>query len=173
VSLYHSPFTIQVLFALGMKREVPELLRPREGELALNLGPGNSPIAGTVALDLPDWDATKMPIPCDAGIVDTIFAFHFLEHFTGEQVIRILRECERVMRPGATMNVIVPHRLSQMAFQDLDHKSFWTEETWKELFSNPFYNKNREAPWRLHVRVNLIIGLVERNIALMTQLVKE
>lgn len=167
--------TIQRLFQMGMKRFVPELLPPvfnHNGGEALNLGAGNSSIAGADSLDLPAWDAERDPIPREDGSVTTIFAFHFFEHLSGVNVIRVLRECERVLAFGGTLNVVVPHRLSQMAFQDIDHKSFWTEETWKILFDNPHYDKNREGMWKLAVHANLIIGIAERNLALMTQLVK-
>lgn len=70
------------------------------------------------------------------------------------------------------MTIVVPHRLGAIAFQDLDHKSFWTEESWKTLFTNPHYDKNRELPWKFDIKFNAIIGIVERNLALMTQLVR-
>lgn len=169
--------SIQDFFKLGMKRDIHNLIPPRlnhYGGNALNLGAGNSLIAGTDPLDLPEWNAEDgmLPARIASDSVDTIFAFHFFEHLTGAKAIRILRECERVLKVGGTLNVVVPHRLSQMAYHDLDHKSFWTEETWKVLFSTPYYDKNRETPWLLEVNVNLIIGVVERNLALMTQLVK-
>ncbi len=70
------------------------------------------------------------------------------------------------------MNIVVPHRLSQMAYHDLDHKSFWCEETLKNLFTTTYYLKNREQRWRFRIGTNVIIGIVERNLALMTQLIK-
>jgi SAM-dependent methyltransferase len=163
--------TIQELFKLGMKRDLPELLVP-EGDSMLNLGTGNSPIDGVRSLDYPDWDAEFDPIPEATGCVDAIFAFHFLEHLRGDDVVRILRECERVLRPGGVLTVVVPHRLGAMAYQDLDHKTFWTEETWQILMGNPHYDKHRERPWRLRVHANFMMGIVERNLALFTQLVR-
>ena len=161
----------QDLFLVGMKRELPEIETPTG--LILNLGAGNTEMLGTVPLDYPSWDATRDPIPYGDGAVDHIFAFHFLEHLSGVDVIRVLREAQRVLRPGGTMLVVVPHRLSQMAFHDLDHKSFWCEETWRTLFSTPYYDKNRESPWKLRISFNLLAGLNERNLALFTQLVRE
>ena len=163
--------TIQELFELGMKRELPGLLHP-EGPDQLNLGAGHAIIEGARNLDYPDWDAEFDPIPEATGAVDAIYAFHFLEHLRGDDVVRILRECERVLRPGGILTVVVPHRLSSMAFHDLDHKSFWTEDTWKTLLGTPYYDKNRERPWRLRVHANFIMGVAERNLALFTQLVR-
>jgi len=139
----------------------------------LNLGAGNSHVFGTIALDLPQWNAEHEPIPYKKESVDGIYAFHFLEHLRGEHVIEVLRECERVLKPGGVMTIVVPHRLGAMAFQDIDHKSYFTEETWKTLFDNPHYNKNREYEWKFQVNFNLICGLNERNLALFTQLIRQ
>lgn len=159
---------INNLFELGMKRHIPLLCQP--GEIAINLGAGKQEIKGAKSLDLPKWDAERDMIPYHDGSVDTIYAFHFLEHLPAGRVIYMLREFERVLKVGGTANVVVPHRLSQMAYHDLDHKTFFCEETWRTLFSTPYYDKNREVPWRLEVGTNIIIGIVERNLALMTQL---
>ena len=160
--------TLNDFFELGMKRTIPQLLSA--GPVAVNLGAGNSPIEGAHNLDLPAWDATVDKIPFDDESVDTIYAFHFLEHV---EPIRMLREIERVLKIGGIANIVVPHRLGAIAFQDLDHKHFFTEETWRTLFQNDYYDKHREHPWRLHVHVNVIMGIVERNLALFTQLVKK
>lgn len=166
--------TLHSLFTAGMKRT---LLAPRqalEGLPTLELGPGNRPVfKADLVLELPGWNGDTMPIPLASDSVGGIYAFHFFEHFTGKRVIELLRECERVLHPGGVLNIVVPHRLGAMAFQDLDHKAFFTEDSWRELFSNPFYDKGREVPWRLTINTNVIIGIVERNLALMTQLVKE
>lgn len=177
---------IERLFLLGMKAVLPALLAPRaptEAEVeepnaiwatprVLNLGAGNSPMEGAVNLDYPEWDARTGEIPATDSSVDAIYAFHFMEHLTGEQAIAILREVERVLRPGGIFTTVTPHRLGSMAFHDLDHKSFWTEDTWKTLLRTPWYDKNREVPWRLQLSFNAIMGLSERNLCLMSQLIK-
>jgi len=162
---------IQQLFLLGMKRDLPELIPA--GPRAVNLGAGSHHIPNAVPLDLPGWDAMHNPLPYPPESIDTFYAFHFLEHLPGDIVIRLLREMEEALRPGGVVNVVVPHRLGAMAFQDLDHRSFWTEDSWAVLFKNPHYQKNREVPWRLRPRFNLIMGQTERNLALFTQLVKD
>ena len=158
------------LFELGMKFLPNEIIVPTG--TVLNLGCGNSHIPGTIGLDLPSWDAEQDPIPYENESVDGIYAFHFLEHLSGKDTINILAECQRVLKVGGVMTVCVPHRLGAMAFQDLDHKSFWTEESWKTLFTNGYYDKNREKPWKFDIRFNMIMGRNERNLALFTQLAK-
>jgi SAM-dependent methyltransferase len=169
--------SVQELFQLGMKRKLetifePSSVSPPKQPLVLNLGSGNSPMPQTVSLDYPAWNAECDPLPYDEGEVDAIYAFHFFEHLSGKHVIELLRECQRVLRRGGLLTVVIPHRLGQMAYQDLDHKSYWTEETWRVLFSNPYYNKNREEPWKFLVSFNAIVGVNERNLALCSQLIK-
>jgi SAM-dependent methyltransferase len=163
-------FNINEFFKLGMKRDIPELIEP--GKYQLNLGCGANKLPNCENIDWPDWDAVTSNIPYPSESMDTIWAFHFFEHLTGEDAIRILKECERVLVVGGTLNIVVPHRLGMIAYQDLDHKSFWTEETIRTLVNNPYYEKNREVAWQLQVHMGVIIGIVERNLALMTQLVK-
>jgi len=162
---------IHELFELGMKRELPRLLPA--GPVALNLGADKQNIHGAFPLDYPEWNAETDAIPCPDGSVDTIYAFHFLEHLSGVHVIRMLRECQRVLKVGGTLNVVVPHHLGSMAYHDLDHKTFWTEDQFKTLFSTPYYDKNREEPWLFDIGLNVIIGIVQRNLAVMTQLVRK
>ena len=160
----------QDLFEIGMKRPVPNIVRP-DGRV-LNLGAGNSPISNTISLDLPHWNAETDSIPYDDEDVDGIIACHFLEHLRSEHVIKVLRECERVLMPGGTMTIVVPHRLGALAYQDLDHKTFFNEDTWQCLFKNDYYDKNREQPWQFHIGFSMICGLNERNLSLFTQLHK-
>jgi SAM-dependent methyltransferase len=48
----------------------------------------------------------------DARSLDFITALNFLEHFDKDILLRILRECERVLRPGGTMVAMVPNAIS-------------------------------------------------------------
>ena len=116
--------TIQWLFEMGMKREIPELIPVSTP--AVNLGAGAHTIPYTMNLDFPDWNGEEDSIPVDDASIGTVYAFHFLEHLPGESVISVLREIERVLRPGGTALIVAPHWTSQLAFQDLDHKCFFT-----------------------------------------------
>lgn len=159
---------IQTLFELGMKRKLPNLIPPRRGLLNLNLGAGRSHVEHFQSLDWPQWDADTMPIPYDADSIHHIYAFHFLEHT--REPIKVLREIERVLVGGGVATIVTPHAMSEIAVQDLDHKSFFHEDTWKHLFHNQGYDKH--IGWRLQVHANFIMGINFRNLALFTQLVK-
>lgn len=166
---FRPPADIREMMELVLFRNIHTWLPDGAGP-KLNLGPGQKHIEGAVELDLPHWDADHDDIPYKTGSISTIYAIHFLEHV--KQPLRVLRECQRVLRPGGHLNVGVPYYRSQAAVMDLDHKSFWCEDTWKNLFNNEYYEKNHDG-WRFKIGTNLIFGIVERNMMLMTQLIKE
>jgi len=176
------------LFRWGMKRELVRPIGPLDnGYNVLNLGSGKSVLkwphewAGRVTnMDWPSWDANVDGLKMyDDESVDGIFAFHFLEHL--DDPIWFLRECQRVLVPGAPLTIVVPYYSAQIMAHDLTHKHAFCEDTWKVLFSTGYYDKNSMttlegavivAPWRFDIGTNVIIGLVERNLSLMTQLIK-
>jgi len=160
----------QQLFYMAMDREIPELLDPDSNGVILNLGAGKKKNIEGFPLDLPGWDAEYMQIPYPDECVKIIHAYHILEHV--QEIIFLLKECQRVLIPGGIMNICVPYYKSSLHYQDLDHKHSFTEKTFSNLFNNKYYDKNG-ADWKFKVRFNLICGIVERNICLLTQLQKE
>lgn len=160
-------YDVHQLFEWAMDRQLPYLIETREDGVELNLGAGNKPIPNAVDLDLPEWDANKDQIPFGSGTVDVIHAYHFLEHV--DNPIAMLRECERVLVTGGVLNICVPYYRSNMAYHDLTHKHYFTEATWANILHQPYYDRGK---WSLEINLNVIIGIVERNLALLTQLVK-
>jgi ubiquinone/menaquinone biosynthesis C-methylase UbiE len=156
------------LFWFAMDRDVPRVLPMPEG-IHLNVGAGNKKIDGAIPLDYPDWNGEIDPLPFESGSVSGIHAYHFLEHISDP--VRMLQEFQRVLKIGGVVNICVPYYNSQMFAHDLDHKHAFCEETWKILFNNPYYNKNR-IEWKFKIGFNMICGIVERNTALITQLVR-
>ncbi len=156
-------------FRVAMDREIIAPLPMSPSGLKLNLGAGNKKIPGTVPLDFPEWDADTQQLPYADESISGVHAYHFLEHC--EHPIKVLIEIQRVLCRGGLLNICVPYYNSQMAAHDLDHKHQFCEETWRVLFSNPYYDKYR-VDWKLKVRTNVIIGIVERNLALLTQMEK-
>lgn len=161
--------TIIDLFRVGMARDIPNL-RPMPTGTKLNLGAGKKLIAGSIALDYPDWDADHHRIPFQDGVISGIHCYHFLEHV--RQPILMLEEFQRVLRPGGVVNIVVPYYTSQMQAQDLDHKHCFCETTWDNIFANKYYKKY-PVDWQFEVGTNIIIGIVERNVCLMTQLIRK
>lgn len=161
--------TIKSIFKLGMDRDMHEALPMPEG-VVLNIGAGKKLIANTIVLDWPEWDADKQPIPYEDESVDGIHCYHFLEHV--EKPIDVLKEFQRVLKPGGLLQIVVPFYNAACFYQDLDHKHPFSEETWRNTFHTPYYDKKGKG-WLLEVHLNIIIGIVERNICLMTQMVKK
>jgi ubiquinone/menaquinone biosynthesis C-methylase UbiE len=160
---------INNLFQIGMDRTIPRVV-PIVGKTVLNIGAGKKLIAETISLDYPLWDADRDAIPYGDEMVDGIHCYHFLEHC--QKPIFVLIEFNRVLRIGGVANIVVPYYSSSMQAQDLDHKCCFCENTWKTLFANPYYAKYK-IDWRLKVGINIIIGVAERNLYLMTQLIKK
>jgi SAM-dependent methyltransferase len=165
------PTSFQDMFLWGMSRIIPTIAPLPVGPV-LNLGAGNKPLPfETINLDLPEWDARSDDIPFPSDSVAGVYAFHFLEHLDGEIVIRVLKECQRVLKPGGSINIVVPYYNTNLQAHDLNHKSRFCEETWRNLLCDRSYDHGG-ADWRLIIGFNVICGIVERNICLMTQLVR-
>lgn len=63
--------------------------------------------------------------PWAGATFDIVNADNVLEHFYPENAIHVLNEIGRVLKIGGEAVIIVPHALSQGAYQDPTHKSFW------------------------------------------------
>lgn len=163
--------TIQDLFLLGMKRDIPPLLELPHGlgTTVLNLGAGNQVIPGAIALDyMRGWDGDTMPIPYPPGSVDAIHCYHFLEHLQDPGAM--LMECQRVLRVGGVLQLCVPYYRGQIAYSELDHKHFFAETTWRKLMANPYSDKfGRNEKWLLRLHANFVMFVEEANPALFAQ----
>jgi hypothetical protein len=162
----------QDLFLLGMKRQLPELL-VCDG-LALDIGASGKYVAPhAIPIGAPKWLFPEDQIPATDNSVATIHCYHFLEHLTGEHAVMFLREVERVLQPypKGVMNFSVPYYSSSLAVQNLDHKSFWCEDSFKCLFTDKTYDNFGD--WRLRVHFLLVAGIVQRNMCIIGQLVRE
>ena len=158
-------------FQVGMDRMIDEWGPYQKGPI-INLGAGKKMISNTEALDLPHWRAGDR-MPYDDETVGGIIAYHFFEHLKKEEIIEVLWECERVLMFSAPINIVIPHWDTEAAHQDLDHKSFWSESTWRNLFLNPYYEGSMPRDWHLKEVCTVIMGLVQRNLVIVSQLVKE
>jgi len=164
-------FTVQDLFRLGMKRELPPLYVPNKYGIVYDIGSsGTWKVPGAIALGLPHWVFPRDRIPAKDETVSTIHCYHFLEHLHGNTAIAFLREAERVLQPDGVMNYCVPYYTSNLHAQDLTHQSAWCEDSFKNLFGSVGYDV--AGSWKMKVHFQLIAGIVERNLALIGQLVK-
>jgi hypothetical protein len=157
-----------------MKRNLPDLLSFPGKTLNIGSSPNDTwKIPGATALGRPLW---KWPqsghIFEDRDSISTIHCYHFLEHLNGEDAISFLRECERVMIPGASvLNFCMPYYNSSLQAECLDHKSAWCIDSFRNLFDNSGFDI--AGPWKLSIHFQLICGVAERNMCLIGQLVKD
>lgn len=103
----------------------------------LEIGAGISKKDGMLTSDLslksdyPFDFRVGLPFPDDS--IDFIYAEHVLEHFQYKEMLLLLRECKRVMKPCAELKVSVPNaRIYLDAYVSLDkfdQKSFCTLDT--------------------------------------------
>jgi len=159
--------TLIDLFNLGMMRHYHEPLPDRKG-LVLNLGAGEKHIDGAESLDLPEWDANKNHLQYYESTVDMIHCYHLLEHV--DNVVFLMNEIRRVLKPGAHVNIVVPYYKSHLQASDLDHKHAFTERTFEKLFNTTYYSKGKIRP--MEICTNFIMGDCEANICLVVQLRK-
>lgn len=159
---------------------------PKAGPI-LDLGPGHKYIHGADRLDYPEYDFDDpsqshrandnqshgltrhvCSLPYEANSVAGIFAINILEHLWDPRPI--MAECARVLQPGAPFNVFVPHGLSVMHIQDLDHKKQFNMDSFKNWLFNPFYGE-REVPLRIGTLFKFAVK--EGNEAIICQMIKK
>jgi len=85
----------------------------RNGPVRLHLGCGTNHLPGWVNVDLfgmhPDlhWDLRwRLPFPDDSATA--VVLEHVVEHFALDEVVSLLDDCRRVLRPGGRIRVGVP-----------------------------------------------------------------
>ncbi|UVK63867.1 methyltransferase [Gordonia phage LilyPad] len=147
---------------------------PAEGFVAGQVEPDGQvydkhPLGGGYPVEV-SWDYSRVKGFQDSESVSEIASYHTLDHLSPRQVINTLREVERVLVPGGTFTNIVPHADSQLAKECIHHQSRFMIDTWRNIFSERQYEHDGE--WNLEVGLNFVFGIAERNVVLVTQLVK-
>jgi SAM-dependent methyltransferase len=72
------------------------------------------------------WDL-ESGIPLPDKCIDEIYSNQTLEHI--ENIIHLMNECWRVLKPGGFMFACVPHRASPYAWADPTHKRVFVRES--------------------------------------------
>jgi ubiquinone/menaquinone biosynthesis C-methylase UbiE len=102
--------------------------------LRLNLGSGPWKKDGWVNVDVithPDVDVVHdlndIPWPFADESVERIYACNILEHLA--DVVQVMEEIWRVLKPSGIAEIIVPYYHSSGAFRDPTHRQFFTEDS--------------------------------------------
>jgi SAM-dependent methyltransferase len=106
--------------------------------LKIDIGCGGKKRDGYVGVDFKAGpavdhvvDLENEPLPFADDSVDAVFSSHFLEHV--KRPIRVLKEILRVAKPGAPVEIWIPHARSNIAFL-LGHVQYYTETQFEHLF---------------------------------------
>jgi predicted SAM-dependent methyltransferase len=79
----------------------------------MNLGSGNDRLDGFVSVDFFSSKVgygadLRYPLLIDDAVFDGIFTEHALEHLNYTEVTHVLAECQRILKPGGLVRIIVP-----------------------------------------------------------------
>lgn len=106
--------------------------------LKINLGCGSKRIDGFVGVDIgPGADVTMdvasflQALP--DGCVAEIYSRHFLEHVEPGALLPLLRQMDRVLKPGGTLKLIVPHFSNPYFYSDPTHRQPFGMHTFSYL----------------------------------------
>ena len=123
--------------------------RRLRGHSRLHLGCGSHILAGWANVDLGDGrnpDVIRFdllaPWPVESSSIDFIFSEHLIEHFSREDVSRLLRECARTLRREGVMRISTPNLravaetyLSGAVSDWIDPAVDWTPHTPAEMIN--------------------------------------
>lgn len=115
---------------------------PAPAGLCLNLGCGYRRLQGFINIDnrpevKPDQLLdVRSGLPYETGSVDMVRADDFLEHIPIGQVVPVIEEIWRILKPGGIFESSTPSTDGRGAFQDPTHVSFWNRNSWL-YYSDP------------------------------------
>ena len=151
----------------------------------LDIGPGDTPVAGADTIDYRAWpygvtyqhDVRKTPWPIDTNRYDLIYSSHCFEHLDRFEIHRALSEVHRIGKAGGICILIMPHFSGPGAWNTLGHvRPFGTSTLddyivenaeipfhkeaiflrWRPLFKHPFMKTfNRPISWAANLNPHM------------------
>src|SRR5688572_13911022 len=110
-----------------MKQTLKSLIKEKEIKLDLGCGPNKK--EGFLGVDSIKFKGVDVVFDLATGrwpwkdnSVSEAHASHFVEHLDAKERTHFVNELYRVLKPGATAQIIVPHWASQRAYGDPTHK---------------------------------------------------
>lgn len=85
------------------------------------------------------WNLEKTPLPAQSSRFKFILASHVLEHI--QNIVPLMRELHRVLKPGGYLVAMTPYATSDDAFEDPTHCRYFNEMSW-HYFNKATYEGN-------------------------------
>ena len=113
--------------------------------MKIHLGCGTKRMEGWLNVDQfaslkPDLvvDLAEFPWPWPDNSVEEIYSHHVFEHLAN--TCATMMECWRILKPGGTVETIVPYAANQLYLQDPTHCRPWTDVTVDYFLNDHPYN---------------------------------
>jgi hypothetical protein len=133
------------------------------------LGHGLKHIEGWDHFDLPSYNAEEDAIPAAEASLDGIATYNMLDHISDPRWPLI--EAGRVLVDEGWFVSIVPHYLGELSHSCFDHKSQFAVDSWRNALDNKHDPSQEPIPFDLGF--NMIMGLSENNLFLVTQMIRK
>jgi len=123
----------------------------------LNLGCGMDYREGWVNLDSnPEVKADvycdiERTLPFGDNFFDLIHASHVIEHIPRDKFYEVMEELHRICKPGAIIDVFVPHFTSTVASKVPYHYTYWGIDSFKTFEETSNANRERYCNARFKV----------------------
>jgi SAM-dependent methyltransferase len=103
------------------------------------------------------WDLGRFPYPWPDNSVDAVRMSHSLEHC--DDLLAVVKEVHRILKPGGLFWVIVPHASGTGAFK-LEHKHFFNRMTFGDIAAGCEHISTPVGPMfdEVSYRVRLVFG---------------
>ncbi len=113
--------------------------------MKINLGSGKRKMEGFINID--NQRRVHPDIVCDIAVglpfkdnaVEEVVALDFIEHLERKEVLGLMNEIYRVLKPRGKFYHRTPSDEGRGAWQDFTHKSAWNINTWRFYFTHPAY----------------------------------
>jgi len=140
-------------------------IEPEVGCIRLNVGCGNKILKGFINIDLPDNYSGKKPdieadvrkLPLSDNYADELHAIHVIEHFYVWEIIDILSEWKRVLKPNGILILELPDLNKILLWFKI--KSINSQMTFWGLYGDPNH-KNPAMCHKWAYTFNMLEGLL-------------
>jgi predicted SAM-dependent methyltransferase len=116
-------------------------VRSPQKAVHLHLGCGSKYLTGFLNIDanpfakIDLWLDARHGLPFPSNSADSIYSTHMFEHFYDDELRRLLRQCCRVLKPGAGIRLVVPNLNSAISAYH-DKRIDWFEGTFPHHFDS-------------------------------------